>query len=106
MSATEFIHVFADLPMAGIADVVGDTLGTPFQRVPGGDYYAAVYRGDSLMVMSGEDGVVLTVDPVASRGVDTLPIALAIYDKLAEATCWRLEIDLAEETLVRPVIDS
>lgn len=106
LSATEFIHIFADLSIAGIANAVSDTLDAPFQSVPGSDYYAAVYRGDSLRIMAGEDGIVLTVDPVASRGVEALPIALAIYEKLAEATRWGLEIDLAEETLVRPSIES
>lgn len=105
MSAAELVHIFANLSMAGVADVVGGTLGTPFQWVAGGDYYAAVYRGDSLRIMAGEDGIVLVVDLVASRGVETLPIVLAIYDKLAAATPWRLEIDLADETLVRPAIE-
>ena len=104
MSATEFIHVFADLSVAGVAEVVGDALGAPFEWVPGGDYLAAVYRGDSLRLMLGEDGIVLVVDPVALRGLPTLPVALAIYDKLASVTLWGLEVDLAEETLVRPAI--
>lgn len=38
--------------------------------------------------------------------METCTTELGIYDKLAEATTWGLEIDLAEETLVRLALDS
>ncbi len=51
------------------------------------------------------DGYVLTVDrhPQGLDGVNAL--ARSIYDRLSAATSWRLEIDLAEETLVRLAIE-